>query len=272
MKHERIYFDETDKRVFLDTYAVMDEKMAKRDAMLIIPGGGYDHVCADREGECVALAFGAKGMSCFVLTYSVGKDAIYPRQLLDAARAFLYIKEHAEEYNINPERIFGVGFSAGGHLLGTLTTLHREAEELLGLPTDYLKLSGSIFSYAVISAYLSNTHAGTYRNLLKKPLDEYTEEEKHHFSIEKHIDENTPPAFIWCTAQDVAVPPAGSLILAEAYVKAGVPVELHLYPYGGHGLALATEFTSHNIEWCVQPLASGWVDSAYKFIKSLPEA
>ena len=132
MKHERIYFDKTDERVFLDIYAVTDPLMSKREAMLVIPGGGYSHVCADREGECIALAFAAKGMNAFVLTYSVGQDAVYPRQLLDAARAMAYIKEHAEEYHIDPDRIYGVGFSAGGHLLGTLTTLHGEAEELLG--------------------------------------------------------------------------------------------------------------------------------------------
>ena len=270
MKHERIYFDKTDDRVFLDTYAAIDPLMAKRDAMLVIPGGGYSHVCADREGECIALAFCAKGMNCFVLTYSVGEDAVYPRQLLDAARAMAYIKAHADEYNVNPERIFGVGFSAGGHLLGTLTTLHNEAEALLGLPEDYLKLSGSVFSYAVVSAFIPTTHGATYKNLMKKPLSEFTEEEKIRFSIEKNVNEKTPPAFIWHTAGDKAVPPAGSLALAEAYVKAGVPVELHLYPYGPHGIALATEFTSHNKEDFVQPLADGWVDEAYRWILALP--
>ena len=86
------------------------------------------------------------------------------------------------------------------------------------------------------------------------------------------IYEKTPPAFIWCTAGDKAVPPAGSFALAEAYINAGVPVELMLYPYGPHGISLATEFTSHDRDGFVQPLAEGWVDAAYKFIRSLPEA
>lgn len=271
MKHERIYFDPSDDRVYLDTYCIVDPLMSKRDAMLVIPGGGYNHVCADREGECVALTFNAKEMNAFVLTYSIGEDAVYPRQLLDAARAMLYIKTHADEYNVDPSRIFGVGFSAGGHLLGTLTTLHGVAEELLGLEKDYLKLSGSIFSYAVISAYLGNTHGGTYNNLLKKPLAEYTEEEKDLLSIDHNVDENTPPAFIWHTSQDPAVPVEGSMKLAMAYVNAGVPVALHVFPYGPHGIALGKEFSSHGHPGAVQPLAEVWVDLACKWIRTLPK-
>ena len=151
MIQEKIYFDESDERVFLEVYVQNDPVVSERDAILVIPGGGYSGVSV-REGIYTALAFLGKGVNTFVLTYSVGEHAVYPRQLLDAARALKYIKENAEKYHVNPNRIFALGYSAGGHLLGTLTTLHNIAEKELGLPEDYLKIRGAIFCYPVITA------------------------------------------------------------------------------------------------------------------------
>ena len=111
MINEKIYFDSSDDRVFIETYAVCDSNVQPRDAILIIPGGGYSGV-SWREGIYTALAFLARGVNTFVLTYSTGEHAVYPRQLLDAARAFKYIKENAEKYHVNPKRIFALGYSA----------------------------------------------------------------------------------------------------------------------------------------------------------------
>lgn len=267
MIQEKIFFDKNDDRVFLDVYAVNDQSVAPRDAVLIIPGGAYSGVSA-REGLYTALAFIARGVNAFVLTYSVGQDAVYPRQLLDAGRALKHIKENADKYHVNSARIFALGYSAGGHLLGTLTTLHGIAEKELGLPSDYLKVRGSIFCYPVISAF-GKTHAGSFKNLMKKPLEEYTEEEKMLLSIEKNINENTPPAFIWHTSQDYGVPISGSLALAEAYFNVKVPVELHIFPYGPHGIAMATESSSDGKEAFIQPRAQIWIDEALKWMKGL---
>ena len=108
MISEKIYFDENDRRVFLDVYAVAEPKIAARDAILVIPGGGYSDV-SWREGIYTALYFLGKGINTFVLTYSTGAHAVYPRQLLDAGRALDYIKKNASRYNINPDRIFALG-------------------------------------------------------------------------------------------------------------------------------------------------------------------
>ena len=259
MINEKIYFDENDRRVFLDVYAVAEPNTAPRDAILVIPGGAYSDV-SWREGIYTALEFLVRGINNFVLTYSTGAHAIYPRQLIDAGRAFAYIKENASRYNINPERIFALGYSAGGHLLGTLTTLHSVAERELGYPKDYLKIRGAIFCYPVVTAE-GPTHKGSFVNLLKKPFEEYTDAERRLLSIEKNVTPDTPPAFIWHTAGDKGVPIHGSLKLAAAYYDAGQAVELHVYPYGRHGLGLGNlperDVVPHVQSWAV--LLENWL-------------
>ena len=121
MRHERIYLNPDDDRVFIDTYVVNLPRV--RDAILVIPGGAYREVCTGREGEPIALDFVAKGYNAFVLGYRVGKEGdVFPKQLLDAAAAMIYIKEHAAELCINADRVFAVGFSAGGHLAAHYST------------------------------------------------------------------------------------------------------------------------------------------------------
>ena len=200
---EKIYLSDADDRVFLDVYAMHDETNEVRDAVLVIPGGAYAGV-SWREGVYTALALVGRGVNAFVLTYSVGEHAVYPRQLTDAASALKYIKDNAERYHIDPNRIFALGYSAGGHLLGTLTTQYNYAEELLGAPKDSLKIRGAIFCYPVLTAY-GKTHVGSYKNLLKKPFEEMTEDERNALSIERCITPETPPAFIWHTSDDSGV-------------------------------------------------------------------
>ena len=265
MIQEKIYFDSTDERVSLDVYAVNDPTVKARDAILVIPGGAYQ-IVSRREGIYTALAFLGKGINTFVLNYSVGEHAVYPRQLLDAARALKYIKDNADKYHVNKDRIFALGYSAGGHLLGTLATLYRKAEEIIGTEKDYLKIRGAIFCYPVVTAF-GATHCDSFKYLMKKPLEEYTDEEKNLLSIEKNITPDTPPAFIWHTSGDKGVPINGSLKLCQAYYDAGLPTELHIYPYGPHGIALGNEASSNGIASYVQPRAAAWVDEAFKWMQ-----
>ncbi len=265
MISERIYLHRNDKRAYLDTYAITDGRIKPRDAMLVIPGGGYGHVCLDREGECVALAYLARGINAFVLNYNVDEESLFPSQLLDAAAAMKHIKENAEKYHIDPNRIFAVGFSAGGHLAGTLAVHHNLAEKLMRLDKDYLKLAGVVLSYPVITAY-EPTHKGSFEALAKKRFDDLTDEERRSYSIECNVNSETPPAFIWHTSADGAVLPHGSLKLAMAYRDAGIPFELHVFPNGDHGSALATEHTSAGEKTLVIPEASAWLDLSVAWI------
>lgn len=267
MIYKRVYFTPENTSAYLDTYAVPSKETALKDAILVVPGGGYGHVCSDREGESIALAYNAKGLSAFVLKYTVppkSKD----EPLFEIARAFEYIKRNAAAYLINPDRIFVIGFSAGAHLVGTLSMKYRKAEDCLGLSENFLRPCGTVYCYPVVTA-MCETHKGSYENLLGKPFEEISDEERREYSNELLVSENTPPAFIWHTANDSGVPVYGSLRLTESYVRAGVPVELHIYPKGPHGMALALEHTSAGREDFIDGRISRWLSDSVEWMKTI---
>ena len=266
MIRERISINPSDPAAWLET--VVEPSDTPRPAMLVIPGGGYGSVCVDREGWPIAEAFLKHGMNCFVLNYRVGPQYKYPEHLIDAALAMDYIRKNAEKYSVDPERIYTVGFSAGGHLVGLVATKHKEAEKILGLPENSTRPAGSVYCYPVVSTFCP-THGGSFYNLTGKQVPELSAEEASFYSIDTNVTSETPPAFIWHTAEDQAVPVFNSFLLAEAYIKVGVPVSLHIFPYGPHGIALATKETWKENPSFIQPLADGWVDSAAAFLKSL---
>ena len=269
MLHERIYLDPSDDRVYIDTY-VADNQTFLHNAILIIPGGGYYNVCTAREGEPIALSYMAKGYNAFVLNYRV-KNVPYPAQLIDASRAMLHIRENADKYSIDPKRVFAVGFSAGGHLAGSLAILHNDpcVLETLGIFEGGNRPDGVVLAYPVVTA-MHSTHHGSFINLMGgKEFQDITDEEKKKLSLELHVNEKSAPAFIWHTAEDTVVPPIGSLILAAEYVKAGVPVRMNLYPYGSHGVALANKVTVGQSPVHFQPLAQGWIDDSVAFFDTL---
>ena len=167
MLHKTIYLRQDDADIKLTTY-IADERRVLRDAILVIPGGGYGQICDDREGEPIALAFLAQGLNAFVLHYSIGKKAKFPRPLVDASLAMQHIREHAEEYGIDPRRVFAVGFSAGGHLcasLGSLWNSDMLKEALPEMPYGINRPTGTILCYAVLSATVA-THPGSFYNIL----------------------------------------------------------------------------------------------------------
>lgn len=234
MRHERIFLNPADDRVFIDTYVV--NKNDERDALLIIPGGGYGAVCTENEGEPVALDFVNRGYNTFVLNYRVGKSDHFPNQLLDAASAMIYIRRHAEELKINPRRVFAVGFSAGGHLCGTLATMYDYPEVKAAFGDDYIlaKPTGAILGYPVTTLN-TNNHVGSFKNLLGKSEEDITEEERHRYSIDTAVNENSSPIYIWHTVEDTLVAHEGTLLTLSAIAKAGIPHMASIFPYGPHG-------------------------------------
>lgn len=269
MKHEKIYLNENDKRVFIDTYVANSKE--KRPAILVIPGGGYSNVCTEREGEPIALDFFARGYNAFVLNYRVGKDGdVYPAQLFDAASAMIYIRKNADELSVDPKRVFAVGFSAGGHLCGCLATMYAYPEIKCEFTDDseLIKPTGAILSYPVTIAY-GSTHQGSFLRLLGKPLSEYTEGEINKLSLDRAVTSDTAPMFIWHTAEDAVVPVIGSLMLAVALTNAKVPYKMSIYPYGPHGVALSNSLTRCGNDAWVQPLAEGWTREADEWMKTL---
>ena len=250
---------------FVEVYAPEKPKQYKRDALLIIPGGGYGEICDDREGEPIALEFMQKGYSCFVLHYSVGKNARFPKPLIEASVAMKHIKDNADKYNINSDRVFAVGFSAGGHLAASLGILWdlKEIYDEIDMPYGYNKPTGILPIYSVISANVP-THIWSFQNILGNT--EPTKEELDKYSLELYVNENSAPAFICHTSTDEAVPVYNSLCLATAYAKAGLPFELHIFKKAPHGIALGNKITMcGNTEWlvgeCWTELATKWMDN-----------
>ncbi len=268
MTSERIFLNKSDERVWLDTY--IHDGSEIRPAMLVIPGGGYSVVCHEREGEPVARAFFERGYNAFVLNYRVGPHDHYPSQLIDASSAIVHIKNNAAKFNVDIDRVFALGFSAGGHLAGSLAILHGDEDVLnyLGIERGYNRPRACILCYPVVSCFV-NTHGASFENLLGRPAYDIAAEERSAVSLEFNVTDDSAPVFIWHTAQDEMVPTNGSFALAQAYVRNGLPVMFHLYPYGTHGLALATaETAADNPQW-IQPLADGWIDSAIAFFDTL---
>ena len=268
MLTERIFLNENDERVYIDTY--VDENSKNRDAMLVIPGGGYQNVCSDREGEPIAKAFFDKGFNAFVLNYRVGRDTDrFPCQLLDAASAMLYIRENAENLGVNRGRVFAVGFSAGGHLAGSLATMfaYDEVKAVFGDKYRLVRPEGVVLSYPV-TTLLENTHMSSFKRLLGK--ETFTEEDKKKLSLDAALTPESSPAFIWHTVEDQIVPVEGSIAFAAALHRNGIPFRVSIFPYGPHGVALANSVTECGNPAFVQPMAECWVSEADEWIKTLP--
>jgi acetyl esterase/lipase len=207
-------------------------------AVIICPGGGYGALAVSHEGSQVAEWLNGLGVTAFVLKYRLPDPSIMVNTsvgpLQDAQEAIRIVRRHAKEWNINPNKIGVLGFSAGGHLAATLSThfnekVYETVDETSARP-DF-----SILIYPVVSMDASITHMGSRENLLgKNPSDDLV----RHFSNELQVNKETPPAFIVHSLDDPAVPVVNSVNYAFACKKFGVPCELHIFESGGHGYGM----------------------------------
>lgn len=268
---KRVQLDEEDENVYLEVYAADKVGDFVRNAILVIPGGGYSAVCADREGEPIAMAFLPYGYNAFVLHYSVksNSDRIFPSQLIQASKAVKHIKDYADAYNIDPEKVFVTGFSAGGHLAASLGTMwdKKEIYDAVDMPYGYNKPAGMMLVYPVISADDGFGDFESFYNLWQCP--ELTQEQKDAVSIEKHVTDKSCPAYIVHTSNDENVNVKNSLALAEAYAAAGRTFELHVYPDGPHGMALGNRITRCGVEKWENPCFAKWVENAVLWAERL---
>ncbi|MBO5480941.1 MAG: alpha/beta hydrolase [Clostridia bacterium] len=235
----------------------------KRPALVVVPGGGYGMV-SRREADPVAFAFLPKGFQTFVLNYTIGGEngMSYPQQLMEAAAAVDYVKKHASECNVNPDEVFIVGFSAGGHLVGNLCVEYASVSQKMGKELD-CKPTAAALAYPVISQI--HGHQGSYNNLLYGYTDEAKAELLKTLNLDQAVTENTPPAFIWTTATDNAVPADNALRYAMALDRNGVSYELHVYPDGWHGTS--TGMAEVNGEGDFFHRIQPWVDNCVEFFK-----
>ncbi|AFC33105.1 esterase/lipase-like protein [Paenibacillus mucilaginosus 3016] len=208
-----------------------------KPAVIVCPGGGYARRAA-HEGDPVALWLNGLGISAFVVHYRVAPYQ-HPHPLSDAQRAIRTVRHRAAEWNIDPARVGILGFSAGGHLASSAGTHYDAGNPESADPVERQSCRPDllVLCYPVIT-FGPYTHEGSKMNLLGEGAPE---ELVTLMSSERQVNENTPPTFLWHTADDGAVPVENALFFASALSRSKVPFELHVYESGRHGLGLAED-------------------------------
>jgi len=230
----------------------------RRPAALILPGGAYRWT-SPREAEPVALRFAARGWAAFVLDYSCAPFS-FPTALREAALAMRYIRERAGDMEIDPHMVAALGFSAGGHLCGTLGTMWDAPEVRDIAPAQMLRPDALGLCYPVAVSW-GNTHEESFQN-----ISAGDGALRARLSLDRLIRPDMPPVFLWHTRDDQSVPCRNSLVLAQALDEAGVDFTFHLYRHGRHGLSTADElvYPAHavpQVSWDVP----GWLDAMLRF-------
>ena len=234
-----------------------------RPAMIICPGGGYSFV-SQREAEPVAKHYFAAGYNTFILWYSIGEKAKDFLPLRQLASTIAHVRKYADEWHTIKDKIAVSGFSAGGHLACSLGTLFNEERFLKAFGRDDdIRPNAMVLIYPVIMAN-EYAHTGSIRNVSGSEIG--TEEYKW-FSLDNHVDEMTPPTFLWHTADDAVVPVENSLKMAAALSAVKVPFELHVLPNGYHGMTVCNrevnspcEYNARWIEWSIK-----WLNKVLDF-------
>lgn len=238
----------------------------KRETIIICPGGGYEFT-SDREAEPIALKFVAQGFNAVVIRYSIA-PVRYPTALLELAETVRYVREKEKEWNVDTEKVIVCGFSAGGHLAGSLGVLWNNEiiEKYLDIKNEEVKPNAMILCYPVISSG-EFAHKGSFDSLLGEKEAKISRE---NLSLEKLVSIETPKTFLWHTFDDGTVPVQNSLLFSNALASNKVQFELHIYPSGVHGLGLCEEITAMNgrSEHINSHIAS-WFNLACQWIKTL---
>jgi len=240
-----------------------------RPLVLICPGGGYSFT-SDREAEAVALKFNAAGFHAAVLRYSCA-PAVYPTALCEVAYSVALIRQNADAWNVNPDKIVVQGASAGGHLAASYAAFYQEdfLGKLTGLSAKELRPAGLMLSYPVITSG-EYAHQGSFECLLGKSYADLKDEPLlRKLSLEKAVHKDMPPVFLWHTFCDTTVPVENSLLFVSALKEKNIPTEFHMFPRGAHGLGLANHLTVMHDGYGLQPECEIWIDLAITWLSNL---
>lgn len=235
----------------LTVYKAADSK-ATGAAVMICPGGGYAKLAMDHEGKQIAEWYQSLGIHAFILKYRLGEwdgsGYQHPTMMNDAKRGFRIIRSRAEEWNIDPNRIGVMGFSAGGHLASTLGTHFDDGNPKSDDPIARVSCLPNfmVLGYPVIS-FMEHAHSGSRRFLLGPTP---SMKDVRDLSNHKQVSVLTPPTFLFHTNEDRGVVPENSVLFYLALRKHQVPAELHIYEKGRHGVGFAPD----------DPVLSSWKD------------
>jgi acetyl esterase/lipase len=279
MKTERIYLHNFTDKVYLDVFLCDDSPSYShhtRPFMLVCPGGGYGAL-SPREAEPIARRYMGYGFNTAILYYTINnrvskapltdycatdKETGLPLPLIEVATAISTIRENAESWNTNPEQIAVIGFSAGAHLAGMSGILWNKPELLKKLGKDNNRPDAMLLIYPVASAF-DNPHKGSFINLLDN--DDPSEQLLNEYSLEKQVNDTTPPTFLFHTEADKIVPCENSLTLARSLKENNVNFELHILPELNHGISLA-----EGEVWPVaHPYNARWVEWSILWLKTI---
>lgn len=238
------------------------KKSATGEAVVICPGGGYGILAYDWEGTDIAKYWNAKGVAAIVLKYRLPDMANHRESwqypLLDAQRALRMVRFNAKEWNIHPDKVGIMGFSAGGHLASSLCTHNDSGNPNSPDPVERIssRPDFAMLIYPVISFTAPYQHAGSHKNLLGENPDPA---QSLFFSSEMHVTAHTPPTILIHASDDAGVPVENSIAYYRALLKNNIPAELHIYPYGQHGFGLAIG----------KSYLSSWPERCYDWLRGL---
>ena len=228
-----------------------------RPAIVVCPGGGYVY-CSPREAEPVALRYAARGFHAFILRYSTGWDAAGFAPLQEVSWAIGYIREHAQEWHVDPDKIVTCGFSAGGHLA------------LAAGVKGENKPNAMILGYPAVTT--PNHPMSNFMVKLLTGKKEVADADCAEFSLENFITKDAPPVFMMATAED-GLSPYGALLVANTYSRLGLGYELHMFQHGPHGYSLADETSADGSSQVLNPSVARWhelsVDWLYRIFGPL---
>ncbi len=230
---------------------------ANGTGMVVCPGGGYGGLAMGHEGKDIAQFLNKLGVTAFVLQYRHAPRYRHPAPLQDAQRAVRLVRARAEEWGIDPRRVGIMGFSAGGHLASTVATHFDDGKADADNPIDKASCRPdfAILCYPVITLKPPYAHLGSRNNLLGKDAPEALVES---LCNDQQVSARTPPTFLFHTSEDTVVPPENSILFYQALRKHKVPVEMHVYEKGRHGVGLAAN----------NPVLSSWPDRLTAWLKS----
>lgn len=223
----------SNQKPFIETYLLKTEK--KLPVVVICPGGAYQMI-APTDKKQVAKKMNEFGFHAVVLSYSVAPME-FPAALCDLAETVALIRQNAESWKVDSDKVIVCGFSAGGHLAASLGCYWKTGilQDILPYTPELIQPNYMLLCYPVITADVEFCHEDSIRNVLgKNNLDE-----RDFVSLEEHIDENFPKTFMWHTFSDTWVPVENTLLMANALRKAGIKFEYHLFQEGEHALTLA---------------------------------
>ncbi|EPC4574847.1 TPA: alpha/beta hydrolase [Klebsiella variicola subsp. variicola] len=267
----------------------------KRPALIVCPGGAYLFK-ATKEGESVAIEFLSRGYNTFILNYSTlfpdresfemrsgeNSDILYPKQVIELLEVINIVKKNSDEWGIDKDKIFILGFSAGGHVAGSVAvhwnnnamlqylTFIPENEELKpsGVILCYPMLNGDILKYIQTDERKEISNQHSYIKKVIGGLENSQDHKMHGLDLSQFITSETPPIFLWHTTEDRITRAEDTTLFVSRLLKEGVPCEYHLFMKGKHGMGLCNSVAAKNSS-DINESCSYWINLADNWMRGI---